>query len=251
MLMLQTVNILTNPLASSIPPSPISLLRWGVPFPKVPAVAQWPLTIRVWLMATGLVVVPVFFEAPLVRSLPWLSLTLTGGWIMVGLALMSRTPTRPWGDLLVGFAWTWLAGSLYWGWFRWEPFVHIPLESVGLPIVLVLLWRGQSRIGCYFYLGSLLGTAVTDLYIYWMDLLPLWRQVMVSPPDQVPWVLGQALAILQTPVAASRALLLGLGLLTVGGVPLRSQQPCWWAFSGAVLSTLLVDGLFALGALLG
>ncbi|MGD1906495.1 MAG: DUF3120 domain-containing protein [Leptolyngbyaceae cyanobacterium] len=203
-----------------------------------------PLTHRTFWAAVGLVAVPVFFQAPLVRALPWLSLVLTMMWLMAGLSLMSRFGSRLWGDLLVGFSWTWLAGSLYWGWFRWQPFVHIPVEAIGLPIVLVCLWRGWGRVGCYFYLGSLLGTAVTDLYVYWMQLLPFWRQAMQVDPEWVPIVLRQAVTVLQSTEAMSRALLLGLGLLTIGLLPLQSRQPCWWAFSGAVLSTLLVDGLF-------
>jgi hypothetical protein len=202
------------------------------------------------MVAVALVVVPVFFEAPLVRSLPWLGLTLTGTWLLAGVALMTRNTTHPWGDLLVGFAWTWLAGSLYWGWFRWEPFVHIPVESIAIPMVVILLSRGLNRIGCYFYLGSLLGTAVTDLYMYYMDLIPIWRQVMASDPSGISPLMTQAVGILQSPGALGLALGMGLGLLVVGLVPLRSQQPCWWAFSGAVLSTLIVDGLFALGAIL-
>lgn len=206
--------------------------------------AALPTTLKAFLAAVGLVVVPVFFQAPLVRALPWLSLVLTVMWLMAGLSLMSRFGSRLWGDLLIGFSWTWLAGSLYWGWFRWQPFVHMPLEAIGLPIVLVCLWRGWGRVGCYFYLGSLLGTAVTDLYVYWMQLLPFWRQAMQVDPDWVPVVLRQAVVLLQSSEAISRALLLGMGLLTVGILPLRSRQPCWWAFSGAVLSTLLVDSLF-------
>ncbi len=205
---------------------------------------------QAFLGAVGLVVVPVFFQAPLVRSLPWLSLVLTVMWLMAGLSLMSRYGSRLWGDLLVGFSWTWLAGSLYWGWFRWQPFVHIPLEAIGLPVVLICLWRGWGRVGCYFYLGSLLGTAVTDLYVYWMQLLPFWRQAMQVDPDWVAVVLRQAVAVLQSSEAISRALLLGTGLLTVGLLPMTSRQPCWWAFSGAVLSTLLVDSLFVSSAFL-
>ncbi|MEL6399850.1 MAG: DUF3120 domain-containing protein [Cyanobacteria bacterium J06626_4] len=51
---------------------------------------------------------------------------------------------------------------------------------------------------------------------------------------------------MQTVVNFSRALLIAIALLTV---PLQSQQPCWWAFSGAVLSTLVVDLLFLTSAL--
>ncbi|MBE7380058.1 MAG: DUF3120 domain-containing protein [Leptolyngbya sp. SIO1E4] len=206
--------------------------------------------VQVLAASIFLVVVPVFFQAPLVRSLPWLSLTLTGTWLMAGISLISRSNSKLWGDLLIGFTWTWLAGSIYWGWFRWEPFIHLPIEALGIPIVLGLLIRGRGRVGSYFYLGSLLGTAVTDLYVYWVDLLPLWRQVMVVDPDWAPVLLREAAIALQNPVAFSRGLLLAVGLLTVGLIPLKSKQPCWWAFSGAVLSTLIVDLLFLTSAFL-
>lgn len=169
---------------------------------------------------------------------------------MAGISLISRGNSRPWGDLLIGFTWTWLAGSIYWGWFRWEPFIHLPIESLGIPIVLIALVRGKGRIGSYFYLGSLLGTAVTDLYIYWTDLLPLWRQVMRVDPDWAPVILREAATTLQSPLAFMKGAVLAVGLLLVGTLPLRSKQSCWWAFSGAVLSTLIVDMLFLTSALL-
>ncbi|MGD1858948.1 MAG: DUF3120 domain-containing protein [Leptolyngbyaceae cyanobacterium] len=199
---------------------------------------------KVGVAAVFLVVVPVFFQAPLVRSLPWLSLALTGSWLLVGVSLSSRTTTRLWGDLLTGFTWTWLAGSLYWGWLRTEPFWHLPVETLGLPLAVLLLLRGQGRVGSYFFLGSLFGTAVTDLYIYWTDLLPMWRQVMVVDPEWVSLILQEAADSLQNSVSVSRGLVVALGLLIVGILPLQSKQACWWAFSGAVLSTLIVDLLF-------
>ena len=72
----------------------------------------------------------------------------------------------------------------------------------------------------------------------------MWRQVMLVDPDWVPVILRQAATTLQNPIALSRGLLIALGLLVVGILPLQSRQPCWWAFSGAVLSTLVVDLLF-------
>ncbi|NER83013.1 MAG: DUF3120 domain-containing protein [Leptolyngbya sp. SIO1D8] len=203
-----------------------------------------PCRFSVWSVAVFLVVVPVFFQAPLVRSLPWLSLTLTGTWLMAGISLISRSNGRTWGDLLIGFTWTWLAGSIYWGWFRWEPFLHLPIESIGMPIVLILLSQGKGRVGSYFYFGSLLGTAMTDLYIYWVDLLPFWRQVMYADPDWVPLLLREAATTLQHIAPVGQGVILALGLLITGLLPLKSRQPCWWAFSGAVLSTLIVDLLF-------
>jgi hypothetical protein len=209
-----------------------------------------PLRMRMFTAAIFLVVVPVFFQAPLVRSMPWLSLTLTGTWLLAGISLSSRSGTRAWGDLLTGFTWTWLAGSLYWGWFRQEPFFHLPLEALGLPIVVVLLSQGKGRLGSYFFFGSLLGTAITDLYIHWTGLIPMWRQVMVVDPEWVPVLLQEAASSLQNVGDCSRGLLLAMVLLAVGLIPLRSKQSYWWAFSGAVLSTLIVDLLFFTSALL-
>ncbi len=242
--MLRTVNKLriqvssfspSNQLKSAVVASP-SRLNLAAPAIVQPFHTFW--------VSVFLVVVPVFFQAPLVRHLPWLSLVLTGAWLMAGMSLISRENSRLWGDLLIGFAWTWLAGSLYWGWFRWEPFNHLPIESLGLPIVLILLLRGQGRVGCYFYLGSLLGTALTDLYIYWTDLLPIWRQVMVVDPHWAPVLLREAVMRLQNPAAIVQGIGIATGLLTIGLLSLRSRQLCFWAFGGAVLSTLIVDLLF-------
>lgn len=199
--------------------------------------------------AVGLVALPVFFQAPLVRLFPAVSLALTALWWGLGLWLIRRPMQRLWGDLLIGFSWTWLAGSLYWGWLRWEPLVHLPVEAIALPLVGLCLFRGWGRIGSYFYLGSLLGTAVTDLYTNWMGLFPAWRQLMAVDPEFVPVVLREAAGSLQSDVAAARAAVLILFLVIVGAMPLvYSRQLAWWAFGGAVLSTLVVDGLFFLSA---
>lgn len=247
--MLRRVNNLRKPLSSFSPPSGLSTKEVHTLHKLSLPLSVFTQKVKVFGVAVFLVVVPVFFQAPLVRSLPWLSLTLTGTWLLAGISLAARSGTKLWGDLLVGFTWTWLAGSLYWGWFRAEPLLHLPIEAIGLPITAGLLLRGRGRVGNYFFLGSLLGTAVTDLYIYWTDLLPMWRQVMEVDPAWVPTLLQEAASTLQNATDVSRGLAIALGLLTVGIIPLQSRQPCWWAFSGAVLSTLLVDMLFFISAL--
>lgn len=136
-----------------------------------------------FLAAAFLVSVPVFIQAPLVRLLPALSLIITGVWIGLAALLWSRPRMRLWGDLLFGFSWSWLAGSIYWGWLRWEPLIHLPVEAIGLPFALWCLWRGWGKIGNFFYLGSLLGTAITDGYFYLVDLIPHWRQLMQVEPE--------------------------------------------------------------------
>ncbi|MEO0458784.1 MAG: DUF3120 domain-containing protein [Cyanobacteria bacterium P01_A01_bin.114] len=200
--------------------------------------------------AAFLVSVPVFFQAPLVRSQPWLSLLLSGLLFFSGLQMLQRPRLKLWGDLAIGFTWTWLAGSLYWGWFRWEPLIHLPIEAVGLPIVLICLSLKQVRVGSYFYLGSLLGTALTDLYFYWVGLIPYWRQLMRVEPADISLVLQAALSHIQNPLAIFRAGILLIVLIVLGTLPMASPKAHWWAFSGAVLSTIVVDALFLVASML-
>lgn len=203
----------------------------------------------VFAAAVFLVSVPVFIEAPLVRSLPLLSLAMTAGWVWLSWVLLARPSTELWGDLLVGFSWSWLAGSLYWGWLRWEPLLHLPVEAIGVPFALVCLKRDWGKVGNFFYLGSLLGTVLTDVYFYLVDLIPQWRQLMQVDPALASPILQSALEQVQTPWGQGWALILTLTLLTLGILPLRYQQRHLYAFSGAVLSTILVDSLFLVGAL--
>ncbi|WP_442957299.1 DUF3120 domain-containing protein [Phormidium sp. CCY1219] len=218
---------------------------------------QWPglkpfkLSQRGWIFAAAafLVSVPVFFEAPLVRQWPWLACALTGGWLWLGKMLLSRPGTRVWGDLLIGFTGSWFAGAVYWGWLRWEPLLHLPVEAVPLPLALWCLWRRKLQVGSWFYLGSLFGTAVTDLYFYLVDLIPHWRQLMQVEPELAVPILQSAIARVHTPWGATWAIALAMLLLGMGIVSLRCTKLHAWGFSGALLSTILVDGLFWLAAL--
>ncbi|MEJ1932812.1 DUF3120 domain-containing protein [Nostoc sp. NIES-2111] len=207
---------------------------------------------KTWLVfaaAVFLVSVPVFIEAPLVRSLPTVSLAMTGFWVWLSFKLMSRPATYVWGDLLFGFSWSWLAGGIYWGWLRWEPLWHLPVESIGLPFACWCLYRNWGKVGNWFYLGSLLGTVLTDVYFYVVDLMPYWRQIMLVEPAKVSPILQSAVSQVQTPWGIGWAVILGLGLLIAGIIPLKQKQRHWYAFSGAVLSTILVDSLFLIAAL--
>lgn len=192
--------------------------------------------------------VPVFFEAPLVRLLPWFSLLATAGWVWLSIVLSAKLKTQILGELLTGFTWTWLAGSFYWGWLRWEPTLHLPIEAIALPIALWGLTSGWCKIGNFFYLGSLFGTVLTDVYFYLVDLIPYWRQVMVVEPDMAQAILHKAVAQVHTPWGLSWVAVLATLLLSVGIISFRSQKLHWLAFSGAVLSTILVDSLFWLAA---
>jgi hypothetical protein len=199
--------------------------------------------------AVFLVTIPVFIQAPLVRVAPWVSVVLTGSWLGLGLAFLHRPLERLWGDLLFGFSWTWLAGSIYWGWLRWEPLLHLPIEAIGLPFALWGMTQRRFRVGSFFYLGSLFGTVLTDVYFYLVRLIPHWRQLMAVAPSEVQPIFRSALAQVYTPWGLIWAFgLIGL-LFTVGMVALQVRRDHWWAFGGAVLSTILVDGLFLLAAI--
>jgi hypothetical protein len=199
-------------------------------------------------VAIFLVAVPVFFQAPLVRVFPWLSLAMTSGWLWLSLHLRTRHTSALWGDLLLGFTWTWLAGSIYWGWLRWEPLLHLPVEAIGLPFAWISLMMGRDKVGNWFYLGSLFGTSITDLYFYLVNLIPQWRQLMQAEPDLVQPIFQSAILQIQTPWGMGCAIALALVLLFASGMPLRFHKLHWWGFSGAVFSTILVDGLFWLAA---
>jgi hypothetical protein len=202
----------------------------------------------VFLGAVFLVAVPVFFEAPLVRAVPVLSLVLTAAWLWLGSALSSKPNTKIWGELITGFAWTWMAGSVYWGWLRWEPTLHLPIEAIALPIALWGLSQGRCKVGNLFYLGSLFGTVLTDIYFYLVGLIPAWRQLMQAEPDLVRPIFQQAIAQVNTPWGLFWVAILATTLFSVGVFSFRLQKLHWLAFSGAVLSTILVDGLFWLAA---
>jgi hypothetical protein len=94
--------------------------------------AHW----RIFFASVFLVSVPVFIEAPLVRTVPVLSVLLTLGWVGLSYVLLQKHHTWLWGDLLLGFAGSWFAGSIYWGWMRWEPLWHLPIECLALPLPL-------------------------------------------------------------------------------------------------------------------
>ena len=201
---------------------------------------------RVFFTASFLVSVPVFFQAPIVRLFPELSLVLTLFWVGLGIYLDRRFQDRWWGDIVLGFSWSWLAGSIYWGWLRAEPLIHIPIEAIGLPFALWCIWRGWGKVGNFFYLGSLLGTAITDLYFYLVDVIPYWRELMtvdVDPALASP-ILKAALTQVQTAWGISWVIVLVNLLLGVGWWALKKNELHWWAFAGAVLSTILVDSLF-------
>lgn len=198
--------------------------------------------------AIFLVTVPVFFQAPMVRQVPWLSLAMTGFWLWLSLKLLKNRATNLWGDLLLGFTWSWFTGSIYWGWLRQEPFLHLPVEAIFVPWALWCLSNNREMLGNCFYLGSLFGTAVTDGYFYITGLIPYWRQLMTVEPEMALEVFQNAFTQVRTSWGITWIIVLVGILLLFGLVPLQSKKLYWWGFGAAVLSTILVDSLFLLAA---
>jgi Protein of unknown function (DUF3120) len=218
--------------------------------------ANWadpPVGIKPWLVgwaAAGLVTIPVFLEAPLVRSFPGICLAMSLIWAGLSIALCRPPKTQIWGELMVGFTWTWVCGALFWGWLRWEPIWHLPVEALGLPIAVWGLRHRWAIVGQWFYLGSLLGTAITDIYFYLTDLMPAWRQLMRVDPAAAGEVFAAALHQMYTSWGIGWAIGLAVALLVVGIYSLKQKYLSRMAFGGAVLSTILVDGLFWIAAAL-
>jgi Protein of unknown function (DUF3120) len=208
---------------------------------------------QVWIASVFLVSVPVFLEAPLVRHAPWLSLICTVGWLAIAKHLQTESKTQMWGSLIWGFSLTWLCGSLYWGWLRWEPAYHVPVEALALPWAIWATRQDSHRVGGLFYLGSLFGTAITDLYFYIAHLFPNWKALMQveSNVSLAQPILKNALTLVETPWGMTWACILAALLLITGNKAMRSPSLGYWAFGGAVLGTILVDLLFFSVAVIG
>lgn len=211
------------------------------------------LAAKLGLIAWGLflVSVPVLFQAPLVRYCPEVSLGMTVGlWGMAKL-LQKHRRWADWGDILGGFTWSWLAGSIYWGWLGDQPYWHIPIEALGLPSALIALGRGRGFLGYCFYLGSLLGTVLTDLYFCCVGVFSYWRPVFQSDDARAALaLLRDALACVGRPQGLLiSGVFVGI-LLGITGGAIATDRRGLWLFGGAVLGTLIVDALFGLVALL-
>ena len=202
-----------------------------------------------------MVVLPVFLQAPWVRLDPFSATLFTGVLIAAGLVLhQSRSQTASdLGSLLVGFSGSWLAGCIFWGWLRAHPVLHLPVEAFALPVALGGL-QGRWRLAATFYLSSLLGTACTDLAMAATGVMQFWPAVVTASLDQAPLLLHQAglhllqpLPMVTLMIAAAIVLFVGRRLNTNG----NDFNGETGAMAAAVLiTTLWVDGLFLLSALL-
>ena len=216
------------------PVQPIALGRVGLPF---------------W--ASMLVVLPVFVQAPWVREQPFSSCLFGFVLLSVGVITHSIAPSRwrDFGALLVGFSGSWLAGSLFWGWLACHPVLHLPVEAFALPLAITGL-QTRWRLGCAFYLASLLGTAFTDLAMALTGVMALWPAVIAASPAEASVLLQDAASFVLRPsslltVSAAGIIIFQLVQYCRYRSSLSVTIDRAWAVAAAVLfTTLLIDGLF-------
>ena len=222
-------------------PAPIAPGRLAL---RIPAALVLP------LLACLLVTVPVFVQAPLVRTLPMGAAALTAP--LLTLALLLERDRRPaWRDLgalLVGFCGSWLGGSLFWGWLRLHPVWHLPVEAFALPLAIAGL-QGRWRLAGSFYLASLLGTAATDGVMAATGVMNLWPQVLEAPLGQASLLLQEAALQVFHPLPLA-------GILLAAALLLETSRRLWRGgesgriAAACLTTTLVVDGLFLAAALL-
>jgi hypothetical protein len=201
-------------------------------------------------IAALLVVLPVFLQAPWVRASPMGATLFTPGLVALGVVLQRRGQ-GPWsaiGAMLVGFAGSWLGGSLFWGWWRVHPLWHLPIEGFALPLAIGGL-GSRWRLAGAFYLASLLGTAATDGVMALTGVMHLWPQVVEAPLSEAGVLLQQAGEEVLQPMALALIGLSGTAILAV----------CCWLWpqglagrvaAATLATTLVVDGIFLAAALI-
>ncbi len=203
------------------------------------------------LIAALLVAVPVFVQAPWVRVAPMAAALFTLPLAALGVVLEQRASgrLRSLGVLLVGFAGSWLGGSLFWGWCRLHPLWHLPIEAFALPIALAGL-RSRWRLAAGFYLTSLLGTAATDAVMALSGVMSLWPAVLAAPTTEAPALLQSAATAVLRPAPLALMLLAAslLARLSLWLWGRGAEEERVWA--ATLLTTLAVDGLFLLAAAL-
>ncbi len=201
------------------------------------------------LLAALLVAVPVFVQAPWVRLAPMAAALFTVPLMAIGVVLEQRADgrLRNLGVLLVGFAGSWLGGSLFWGWCRLHPLWHLPIEAFALPLAAAGL-ASRWRLGAGFYLCSLLGTAATDAVMALSGVMGYWPAVLAAPPSEAPALLQTAAAAVLRPGPLALTLVAGLLLVGLGGWLWRRGDETSRVGAATLITTLAVDAVFLLAA---
>ena len=197
-----------------------------------------------------MVVLPVFLQAPWVRLHPFSAALFTAVLVATGVGLnrCADAQRSAIGQLLVGFSGSWLAGCLFWGWLRTHPVLHLPVEAFALPLALGGL-GSRWRLASGFYLSSLIGTACTDLMMAITGVMRFWPSVVSAPFETAPDLLHNAGTELLHPLPLL-ALAIAAGLLLGMGQRMRQAGEAWEMAGAVLVTTVWVDGLFLVAALL-
>ncbi|MFM1812997.1 MAG: hypothetical protein RLZZ336_1935 [Cyanobacteriota bacterium] len=202
-------------------------------------------------LAVLLVTLPVFVQAPLVHAHPLIATLLTIPLLSAGilLGLSAQQQRAQLGAVLVGFAGSWFCGSLFWGWLRLHPLLHLPIEALALPLAVTGL-RSRWQLAGGVYLASLVGTAATDAAMALTGLMPLWPAALAAEPGAAMGLLQEAAMRVLTP--ANLAVVLGFAAVLLGlGLGLRRRGGCTTnqVAAATLITTLAVDAVFLLLAL--
>ncbi len=204
-----------------------------------------------------MVVLPVFLQAPWVHLHPVSACLFTFVLLGLGFGLVQFGGQR-WsqaGSLLVGVSGSWLGGCLFWGWLRSYPVLHLPVEAVALPLAFVGL-DTRWRVGAGFYLACLLGTGFTDLMMVFTGVMNRWPLVVGATFQNAPELLHQTAEELLKPwpafllILAAVLIVLLARLMRVRANLNSPSGSMWLVASAALTTTLWIDGLFLLTALL-
>ncbi len=214
-----------------------------------------PRTLQFW--ASALVVLPVFLQAPWVRLQPVSACLFTIVILSTGICLVhfGKEKWAEAGSLLVGVSGSWLGGCLFWGWLRAYPVWHLPVESIALPLALLGL-RTRWRVGSSFYLACLLGTAFTDLLMLPTGVMSKWPEIVQASFQEAPALLKDtAENLLNLKPLLSISLASAVIIILAREMRKRANlttafKGTWLVASAALFTTLWIDGLFLLTALI-
>ena len=214
-----------------------------------------PISLRFW--SSFFIILPIFVQAPWVRFEPISALCFTFI-IILGAFILFKKASKKWfivSSLLIGVSGSWLGGCLFWGWLSPFPILHIPVESVVLPLALFGL-DTNWKIGSSFYIASLFGTAVTDITIFLIGIMDQWRQVITADSETAPLILQKTSENLIQIKSLSIIVFVAFILWCISkeifdSATINTTSGKALLVSGYVIqTTLIVDGIFIVLAIL-
>ena len=214
-----------------------------------------PISLRLW--SSFFVILPIFVQAPWVRLEPISALCFTFV-IILGAFVLHKKSSKKWfivSSLLLGVSGSWLGGCLFWGWLSPFPILHIPVESVVLPLALIGI-DTNWKIGSSFYISSLFGTAVTDITIFLTGIMDQWREVIIADSENAPLILQKTSENLIHIRSLSIIIFVALILWYISKEIFNSATidttngKALLVASYVIQTTLIVDGIFIFLAIL-